>query len=612
MRYGLSLLSCFEGMDRKSFEMALELTINSKGGLTSHYLASKLSVREEEIEYIYKHNYRLFFHDLNRIKIVPEAIPLVKRVQKNLATNGDINYIIETLASFSSAEKREIERRFCVNKVVGKMSLGMEVVERLYRTPLSVVEFVAREPFSSLAREIFDYVWESKTGVVPLTQIRQRFKDKEGEIEEAIEELIKNFVLFELFRFNGQDKIVRYVGLLAEIRQLRDNIRQAKDLLKQPILPVKIRASSVESQGLNFAKKISNIVANALLKPLHLSQDGQLYKSDEQRLLKGDKEEVPPSLHLCIWFAEKLGWLKQEGDYLIPKDIENQINLNLFQRQKALFGYYISSDDASPFLKTILQEIQTLKPLTWYSLRAFASRVHARYIDEMKYLLFQERGNSWTYKPVGGKFTEETCINIMETYLYWFGIIDFCHSKEVEYFRIPELGNSILISNGNSKESEPFLDIPEIVVQPNFDLIVPTDEIDPLRLAVIEAFTQKKSEGKLSVYNISKDSFLRGIQRGVKPELLLKILQEHANRKKLPDLLISTLHQWITSIKKVKLHRVILLETDSPVTALDLLHRKRLVGKLYPPQNNQIVVLDCKDISELKNLIEREGFVVET
>ncbi|MCX8066070.1 MAG: helicase-associated domain-containing protein [Candidatus Hydrogenedentes bacterium] len=611
MRYGLSLLSCFEEMDRKAFEMALELTINSKGGLTSHYLASKLSVKEEEIEYIYKHNYRLFFHDLNRIKVVPEAIPLVKRVQKNLTTNGDVNYIFETLNSLSAIEKREIERRFYVNKVMGKMSLGMEVVEKLYKTPLAVVDFVARQHFSNLAREIFDYVWDSKTGVVSLNQLRQRFKERESEIEEALEELIKNFVLFELFRYNGQDRLVRYVGLIAEIRQLRDNIRQAKDLIKQPISPVKIKASLIESQDLNFAKKISRIVANALLKPLRLSQDGQIHKSDEQRILKTEKEDAPPSLHLCVWFAEKLRWLKQEGDYLIPNNIEHLLNLNLVQRQKILFEFYTSSDEASPLLKTILQELQALKSLTWYPLRAFASRVHARYIDEMKYTLSQESGNSWIYRPVGGKFSEETCINIMETYLFWLGIIDLCQYKDAECFRISELGHTIIFSNEGLQSSETFSENVEIVVQHNFEIIVPTDDIDPLKLAIIEVFAQKKSEGKLSVYSISRESFLKGIQRGVKPELFLRILQEHTNKKKLPDLVISTINQWTDNIKRVKIKKVILVETDSPITALELLNRKKLVGLLLPPQDNQLIVENYRDTSELKAMIEKEGFIVE-
>lgn len=609
MRYTLSLLNCFEGMDRKSFEMALELSSNSKGGLTSQYLAIRLSVKEEEIEYLYKHNSRLFFHDLSRIKLVPEAIPLVKRVQRGLTTNGDINSIFETLNGLSANEKRDVERRFNLSKVLGKMSLGMEIVDRLYRTPYAVVDFVAKEISFDLAREIFDYIWDSKTGVLPLNQIRQKFRECESEVDEAIEELLKNFAVFELFRYNGQDRLTRYVALLAEIRQLRENIRHAKEQLKQPIAPVKIKPAFIESQNLNFARKVSKVLASALLKPLHISSEGQLYKSDEQRILGDDKEDTPPSIHLSIWFAEKLGWLKQEGEYLLPAKIDKLLSLNLCQRQKMLFDFYTTSDEANPFLKTVLHELQSLQPLKWYSLKEFANRVYARYIDDMKYSLFQEGGNCWAYKPVGGRFSTENCINLMETYLFWFGIIDLCEYKESEYFCISELGKYMLSMVGAPLDS--YIPQVEITVQHNFEIIAPTEGIDPLKLAIIESFAQKKSKGKISIYYISKESFLKGIQKGINPEIFLGILHECSQKRKPPELVISTIYQWAGSIKKVKLQKVILLETDNPVTAIELLHKKKFSGILNPPQNNHIIVSNLKDLAELKILIEKEGFVVE-
>ncbi len=56
---------------------------------------------------------------------------------------------------------------------------------------------------------------------------------------------------------------------------------------------------------------------------------------------------------------------------------------------------------------------------------------------------------------------------------------------------------------------------------------------------------------------------------------------------------------------------MILLETDNPVTAIELLHKKKFSGILNPPQNNHIIVSNLKDLAELKILIEKEGFVVE-
>ena len=77
--------------------------------------------------------------------------------------------------------------------------------------------------FSNKAREVFDILWQSKDGVMPVSQIRVAHGGKEHEVEVALSELFQGFALFEMFRFDSEDRLVRVAGLLKEIRQFRGN-----------------------------------------------------------------------------------------------------------------------------------------------------------------------------------------------------------------------------------------------------------------------------------------------------------------------------------------------------------------------------------------------------
>jgi|GEM_PF-1166251 len=614
MRYSYNLLSVFEGMDQTSFYMALELSFNIRGGLTSRYLSAKLETSEETINYIYSLYPKLFFFDLNRIKVVPEALPVIRRVQNNLNSLGDVNSIYKSLQNYSNSERRELEKKLKINRVIGWMSLASEIIETLYKTPESVLEYVAGYSFSDLAKEIFDFLWQSKTGIVPIQQIRQRFANYNNiEIEEALEELLNQFVLFELFRFNGQSRLNRFVSILSEIRHHKEQKKEIKERLKQAITPANVKISRIESCGISLAERISKLLAKVAVSPLHLTPSGQITRLDEQRISRDEPENAYPPIETLVWLAEKAGLLAQVDNTLRIVNLEELVNMSFTERLKKIYKAFIKDDEKLSSLSATLLELQTLKPYTWYSLNEFGKRVYARYCELSHYTLKQTKDNFWEYSTSGEYCEEKDCVVFIENTLFWFGIIELGSAKKERFFRISEIGEFLLFSLEPTKKlKEKYIKKHEWIVQPNFEIIVPTVNTDPLQLIWIELFAQKKSNGgPVSIYSITKESFLKGLQSGADPNQFIQHLIQNARKQQIPDIVISTIEDWLHTVKRVKVRPVILIEAPDSVLIADLLHRKKLSEILHPISPNQTAYARGILLSEIKALLEKEGFVVE-
>lgn len=614
MRYSFSFLSAFEGMDKTSFNMVLELSANSRGGLTSRYLATKLEVSEETVNYIYKLYPKLFFFDLNRIKVVPEALPIIHRVQEHLNSHGDVVSIYKATQGLTNSERRELEQKLRINRVMGWSSLASELIEKIYKTPDSVLEYVASYSFSNLAREIFDFLWQTKTGIVPINQIRQRFSDySNAEIEDSLEELQNHFVLFELFRFNGQNRLTRFISILSEIRHHKEKIREAKEILKQPLSPANVRITRIKSCGISMAERISRLIATIAVSPVRLTSTRQISRTDEQRIYREETENAYFSSEAFIWFAEKAGWITEVDNTLQVTNLKDIAQLSLLERLKALYYAVIKSDKIDRIAVAILAELQTLKTLTWYPLNDFVKRVAARHRDILEYELRLSKNNVWEYFSSSENYNEKAATYLIEKNLFEFGVVELGSSKKQSYFRIGEIGEYLLSSSEPSKNlKEKYSRKNELVVQPNFEIIVPTIEFDPLQLIWIELFTQKKnSAGPASIYVLTKESFIKGVQNGADPNQFIQFLIQNSYNQKIPPIVITTIEDWLHTIKRVKMRHVILIEAQDSLIIADLLHRKKLAGILHPITKDQTLYVKGKLYSEIKSLLEKEGFVVD-
>src|SRR5690606_13065451 len=122
-------------------------------------------------------------------KVVAEGHTVVKRIGEGLECRGDIPSLIERIKSFSPNDFRRLEEQIGLEEPSTKRMAADEIIQRYYRTPDAILTYVAAGDFSETARELFDIVWQSKDGVVPVSQLQANHGGTEYEIEQALTEL---------------------------------------------------------------------------------------------------------------------------------------------------------------------------------------------------------------------------------------------------------------------------------------------------------------------------------------------------------------------------------------------------------------------------------------
>lgn len=610
MRHGASLIAAMEGIGRPAFHIARELAQNSRSGLTIRFLSKKLELPPEEIEYLIDVNHRLFFFDLTKVKLVADGAAAVKRITDGLENYGDVPSLFRSVKALGPHEFRPLEERLGLESPSGKKAAAEHLLHLAYTHPDSVVEYVATRGFSQAAREVFDLVWQSKAGVMPVSAVRSVHGGPEHEVEQALAELFDGFALFELFRFDAEDRLVRAGAILAEIRQWREAETSAR-VKRTRLKPIRCTPERVESHGLNFSDRVCRLVAAVAARPARLRGDGDLFREDRQRLGEICPEDAQPSLSACLWAAQGVGWLARVDNELRIGKLEGLVGLNRLARHRVLLDWLLSRGTESDSLRILARFIEEMKPTGWYSVAGFVDDVlRARAENERPVL--KSAGGHWRYvSPSASVQSGRALTRSLEETLLWLGLVDRAELAGEGIFRITELGRCFLTGKDEQLLQGLFPEQKaQIIVQPNFDVFVPLYDVDPLVTVPLERFATRTSSGRAAVYHLSKDSFTRAVQDGHDGGAFIEFLLTH-NRGELPPNVMTTLQDWCGSMKRVRLHTLHVVEADDPLLLADLLHRRRLRKHLGPVDANRVLTYSKISKAQLTKELEKEGFVVE-
>lgn len=611
MRHAASLLAAMEGINRPAFRIARELANNSRSGLTTRFLAKKLDIPEEEVEYLVDINHRFLFTDLTKIKIAPEGANAVRRILRGLENHGDIPSLFRAVKALSTHEFRDIEDTVGQELPFGKRAAAEELIRRHYLHPDSVVTYVATREFSTTARELFDIVWQSQEGIMPVATLRALHNGPEYEVEQGLRELFDAFALFELFRFDAEDRLVRAAALLSELRQWRE---KAYEDQRRParLKPIKGAVDVSEERGLSLSDRVCRLVAAIAARPARLRSDSDLFREDRKRLEEVCPDGTEPSLNTCLWFAQAVGWLARVDSELRAGDIENLLRTSRVTRQKILADWLLSGERSECPRRLLAAMCEEMKPGKWYSVvDVVRLAVSMRSEDEQPVL--RSAGGHWAYmSPSAMAHSERAVARAFDETLPWLGMVDRAEGAGESYCRLTDIGRSFL--TGEDLEALEGLFPPrkaEIVVQPNFDIVVPTEDMDPLLTVPLDQFATRTSTGKATVYTLSKDSFTRAVQDGHDGGAFVAFLLAHNRGGELPRNVLTTLEDWRGGIKHVRIRTLHVIESSDPLVMADLLHRRRLKKyfETIEPQKTAAFVKISK--KALAKELEKDGFVVE-
>jgi hypothetical protein len=611
MRHAASLLAAMEGISRAAFRVAKELANNSRSGLTIRFLSKKLEIPDEEVEYIVDVNHRILFVDLTKIKIVPEGINAIRRILRGLENRGDVPSLYRHVKSLSAQEFRELEDLAGLDGPVPKKTAVEKLLEHCYKHPDALVSYVATRGFSATAREVFDIVWQSKEGVMPVSKIRSIHGGSEYEIEQALSEMFRGLALFEMFRFDAEDRLVRVAGLLSEIRQWRDETASHADP-KGRLKPQRISPYSVTSNGLGFSEQICRLVASIAAKPARLRGDGDLFREDRRRLADICPEEGEPPLTTCLWAAQGVAWLARVDNELRAGQLDDLLKLDAMGRHTVVCDWLLSGDRDGFSRRQVTALLEELKPAAWYQTLDVVRHAMSMSGDDTQPAL-KLTGGYWRYaSSVASPHSERSLARALEETLLWLGIVDRAEENGNSYVRVTDLGLCLLTGKPLDDILDKFASHrAHIIVQPNFDIVVPTHDMDPLITVPLDQFAVRSSTGKATVYHLSKDTFTRGVQEGHDGEAFVEFLLAHNKGGRLPSNVMTTLEDWRGGMKRVRLRTIQVLETDDALILADLLNRRRFkkVITAIDPQKTAAYSKIAK--AELAKQLEKEGFIVD-
>ncbi|MFA7692787.1 MAG: hypothetical protein GX117_12740 [Candidatus Hydrogenedentes bacterium] len=611
MRHRASLLASLEGMSHAAFLISKELSQNSRGGLTPRFLSKKLELSIEEIEYLVDVNPKLLYTDLTRIRLVREGFDVVKRILKGLESHGDVSAFRRHVRSMPDLELQHLESRLDLDADLSKKDLVEEVLQRLYRHPDSVVHYMARADFSARARDIFDILWQSKDGILTISQLYTQSRYSEYETENALTELFDGCTCFELFRFDNEQRLVRAVALLKEIR---DYYRQKKDQQAQEsltVLKARTAVDTISSQELSFSETICRLAAAIAFRPVRLRNDGELFREDRRRLESICTNDEEPSLNTCLWVAEGLQWIVRVDNELRVGDLDSVINASRPDRHKLVFDWLMSGKDTAS-AKTIVENMLDELPCgSWFSIREYIA--YARKASGRSFLPSLKMAGThyeYSFSSADNQFDIKLSRILEESFL-WLGVINHGYDGGSSCFQITELGHALLTGGFTAELCARYPSwANDILVQPNFEIIADVQHIDPLLTTPLDAFALRVSDHPLLVYRLDRDSFLAAMQRGHSAEQFITFLMNH-NRGELPENVLITLRDWCGMAKQLRLRTYHVIESEDPLVIAEIEHHRQWREHVQPIDPHHVLRYQGLTRAEIKAALEKEGYIVD-
>ena len=609
MRHSSSMIVSLEGINRAVYRIANELAQNSRSGLTVRFLSKKLELPQEEIEYLIDVHHKLLYTDLTKIKLPNEGNTAVKRITEGLECHGDVSAIFQKLKQLSSHDFCRLEEQIDV-ELGSKKAVGEYIIEHYYKHPESIMEYVATHEFSEAAQEVFDIIWQSKDGIMPITNIRAAHGGTEFEVEQALWELIRGMALFEMFRYDAEDRLVRSAGLLTELRHWR--AQQSKDRKDATQLLIHTESPGLEkNRHLQMTEQLCQLVANIAAKPVRLRGDGELFKEDLRRLSDIISEEENPSLNACLWAAEGIGWLVRVDNVLCAGELESLIKIDHIERHKILYEWLMKTGDEKASKRLLANLLEHLDLNTWYKTDDFIQFAIEKHEEKDPPVLKVKNGLHSYVSPGAASNMETTLGRSLEESLYWLGVIEQASDGLDDYVRITDLGWKLLAKEDLAPLSSHYEKANrEIIVQPNFDIVVPTKDMDTLLTVPLDQFAIRQSSGQATVYLLTKESFTQALQEGHDGDAFIDFLLAYNREESLPRNVMMTLEDWRGGLRRVTLKTITVLEIDDPLVMADVQHRRKFKKFLSPIDPHRFIEY-IDDPAELIKQLEKDGFIVD-
>ncbi len=333
-------------------------------------------------------------------------------------------------------------------------------------------------------------------------------------------------------------------------------------------------------------------------------------------------------VHHC---ARKLGLMHVQGGLLTPTEkADSWLALSLEKRTWDAWRAVLrdttwneierSVDDAYSYgfstQQTLLaareQTLAALKeclPLRWYTVASFcqAMKLHRPFF-------LRARGGSmasvyWDRMSFYGswrRIEEPLLAYLLENTLTAFNVVETGRTSARDgqrVFRLTARG-TLLLGVITGAIDEPAA--PPIVVQPNFEIIVPR-ETPPGTIYRLQAFARLQKSDQASIYTLSPQSLWPYLQSGGNVQAALQFL-ESASGRPVPQNVAYSLTEWAARHGEVVIERVDLLRTQSDALMAELRASRKLSLPVADEISPRAVTLRDADLAALADALRKAGY----
>lgn len=265
------------------------------------------------------------------------------------------------------------------------------------------------------------------------------------------------------------------------------------------------------------------------------------------------------------------------------------------------FPYYYSNNKMMrQAFRTILGWLKDCQPGTWYSMDALLQKIQR----ENPYFIIQRRD---LLNMIGLKRLTDMSkqwlqiegaiiLNTFQKAFEWLGIVQIGRNEtgRTIAFNLTDFGAEMCGQKGKGVTEQPRTPYP-LLVQPNFEILLLGPEVETVW--TLEKFTALKKLDQVSLYTLTKESVLRGLESGLTLAQIQEWLQKR-NPQPLPQNLAVSLQDWGKGFKRVKVGNVTLLEVEDPAVLDELMNSKQFTESVERRLSPTAALVRLPDVAE--------------
>ncbi len=499
---------------------------------------------------LYSGNDEISFGELH--KILGIEIDIIEQAVQNIS-----GYLLLYIIKNRQMLNKKMDRIHCIKEIseIYKISETSEITEYLNKTSDILISKNGHSPDEAVkdlkSAGIISHILESGS-IIPLESLTEKFPGREN--EKRINDLYDRGILKAFNLIN--DRPCTYIGLSGNVL---------------PVMPADVKKPESGTAVSNNFKAVTNILkAYDVISSsgLFLTKQGKFRKIDLKKISEAMLEISLPDgnpvaeeerAFLAMQMLNILKCLRLDRDIgvISLKSISEKIEDPVSILRSIIAKIHEEVKPADEFIgENILPQYSGIKLIL--SILSGVTSIDPEYLK----LIFLTSCTASRFKTLeaGHKTFVIDSVKIYRQSLNFISIFGLCETVNGQIVTTEPVKRVISLLQ-NKKCSREFEPSRCIYISPDFTLMIPHMDIDPVSLYTIMAFTEIHKEDVVIEAAITKNSIINAKKRGMNIERFIQTLGKYA-KNDIPQNLEFLLTDWTRQTISINISRPILLHSN--------------------------------------------------